>query len=79
MKTLFILLLIWLSFTIVLGFDNVRLQVAAENSKYRRALVIYHGFFAGCLYGTALFTGNLTTKYIECRDFSLKQKERYLK
>lgn len=75
MKILLVLLLIWCSFTILLGLDNVHLQEAAEDNLQRRAFIVYYHTFAGCLFGSTDWVAN----YPKCSEFAYEQKKAYLK
>jgi len=79
MKILFVLLLIWASFTIILGLDNLKLQQQAEDKIQHRAFIVYYNTFVGCLHGAVLTTGEWQPSYMACFDYAYKAKKEYLK
>lgn len=80
MKKLFVLLIIWLSLTFYLAYDNLLLKRFKEDNPSWRGFLVYSSKLSGCMTGAGFSNTDydFLITYNFCRNYAFKEKEIYL-
>jgi len=79
MKKLFTLLIIWLSLTIYLAYDNVKLSEFKEFNVHWRAFLVYSSSLSGCMTGAGIANSDYEffRTYSQCLKYAYNEKDLY--